>query len=116
MRKVKLVLGNSTNSTLSNMKKLNNFAVRKHYVILVTFVTMLKKTTKRHLTNPFKSIYFFRLSYLCELAKVDKNKLHDILRPNKAIYVSSPFESRVLESKVGEKSMFAFDESVEWEE
>jgi len=50
------------------------------------------------------------------LAKVDKNKLLDILRPNKAIYVSSPFENRVLESKVGEKSMFAFDESVEWED
>lgn len=83
------------------MKKLNNFAVRKPCAILEIFAIMYKKIIKRHSINPFRSIYFFKTSYLCELAKVDKNKLHDILRPNKAIYVSSPFENRVLESKVG---------------
>lgn len=55
-------------------------------------------------------------SYLCELAKVDRQKLQDILRPNKATYVSSPFDNRILEAKGGEKSMFGFDESVEWDE
>lgn len=53
---------------------------------------------------------FVKRSYLCELAKVDRQKLQDILRPNKATYVSSPFDNRILESRGG------FDESVEWDE
>lgn len=53
-------------------------------------------------------------SYLCELTKINKQKLQDILRPNKAVYVSSPFENRSMEQR--ERSMFGFDESVEWEE
>ncbi len=48
------------------------------------------------------------------MIKIDKKKLMDILKPNKAVYVSSPFDNRVLEHGSADKSHFAFDESVEW--
>jgi hypothetical protein len=50
------------------------------------------------------------------LTKINKTKLIEILKPNKAVYVSSPFENRTPEQKNGERNMFGFDESGEWED
>jgi hypothetical protein len=50
------------------------------------------------------------------MTKIDKEKLGDVLKPSKAVYVSTPFDSKNPVQRVGEKGMFSLDESIDFEE
>jgi hypothetical protein len=51
------------------------------------------------------------------MTKINKEKLLEILKPSKAIYVSMPFDSRnTFTQKIGEKAIFSLDESMDLEE
>jgi hypothetical protein len=55
MRKVKSLSMTFISNIVMNMKKLNNFVVKEIYVILETFVIMLKKIINNHSQSHFKS-------------------------------------------------------------
>ncbi len=46
------------------------------------------------------------------MTKIDKKKLNEILKPNKAIYVSTPLECLNSQKQISEKVTFDFEESI----
>lgn len=99
------------------MRKSRSFAAKKTCVTLEISSTLWKKIIKSHLPNLFKSKLGFINSYLSEMTKISKERLVEVLRPSKAIYVSTPFDNKTTYTqRVGERAIFSLDESIELEE